>query len=813
MAPAYPDLLNQEVEEAHLLENAKLPVLPINSEESIYNPGCCEDCSLRHNILNNFINTSAIEFNEFVSSINDLGIRDQIELLKLADDYNEVFVESEKSIREESDEHYDEFDISGNLSSYKLKQVEEKFSRLKLASPFKSKKPHKPLNRSLTKTLADRKLHRNNSFRAAIGEIGSFLKTSTIPAAPSASQAADSIATIIEKAVDCEENDQKSVKELLKKFDQSKKFNTLNGTRSKRSSGDYQDFKKPNVIDHFQSFNESSAQITKSSSVNSIQTNSTLVSEIEDEKNVAYIKKRKLADTLTKSQISKLNTFSSLNSFGMTPSLPRNYSFDHQKQELNNISRLSMSSLKSYNDLCNIIIKSGNENTASLNNLTDDNLIEIKNKAGPRYKNRLSNLSINTLNSLIFSTMNQETIETEKKQNKKLLTTKLRLTSEIESETLCFMISAFRLCVLMLPPANKRKLHLLLRFLYKLRCDQNSARYLLDDRKTRTISTDVTSVEEYDDLHFIDSSVLQNCSNEQPSFSKKIEYNSYSMSLSSSEVHSKHQVTKLKVDIKELEKKSKAVEKFIIKSFFKSIISMSKRTDLLDADETEEEEEALGMKLIQILINHYPEVMRVPDELVQNVNINLTSIKASKSTTSIVSNNSKISLQQYDKQTAEISKQHLADLLNNILTDMSIRDEDKLQRLKKFKDMHPNIYEEKYSTIKKALNILGLNNSASFLVPNIDKTSKNYFLDDISNRRDSAYFKKRSHMAKLTDSAKKKSSASSTSFQMNQTIMPMIQTTSASSAQSSTSTLSKNSSSSIGLSKFLLSKLKKENYN
>lgn len=187
--------------------------------------------------------------------------------------------------------------------------------------------------------------------------------------------------------------------------------------------------------------------------------------------------------------------------------------------------------------------------------------------------------------------------------------------------------------------------------------------------------------------------------------------------------------------------------------------------------------------------------------------MNLSSIKASKSTASITSINTKISLQQYDKQTAEISKQHLADLLNNILTDMSIKDEDKLQRLKKFKDMHPNVYEEKYSTIKKALNILGLNNSASFLVPNIDKTSKNYFLDDVSNRRDSTYLKKRSHMAKLTDSAKKKTA----SFQMNQTIMPMMQTSVSSSTQSSTSSLTKNSNSSIGLSKFLLSKLKKEN--
>ena len=117
-------------EEAHLLEAAKLPLLQMNSNDSIFNPDCCEDCSLRHNLLNNFINTSAIEFNEFVSSINDLGFKDQIDLLKRANE-DEVIDE---------DEQYDEFDQELFKSDFKLKQAEDKFSRLKLNSPFKPKK-------------------------------------------------------------------------------------------------------------------------------------------------------------------------------------------------------------------------------------------------------------------------------------------------------------------------------------------------------------------------------------------------------------------------------------------------------------------------------------------------------------------------------------------------------------------------------------------------------------------------------------------------------------------------------------------------
>ncbi len=707
---------------------------------------------------------------------------------------------------------------------------------MKLNSPFKSKKPPKPLNRSLTKSFADRKLHRNNSFRAAIGEIGTILKTSTLLVPPSEFSYKSATET----------QSTSTVKELLKKFDDNNetfKFNTLGNQKSKNRASEDFTFKQPNIIDHklFQSSANNQQQITKSTSMQSIQTSNVPLSN-QDEDALVYdkherknsmdaLKKRKLADafhSLNRSQINKLNTFNSLNGFGMTPSLPRNYSFQN-KLDLppplsanSNLPRLSMTSLKSYNDLCDIIFKTEN-NTASLNNLTDDDLVEVRNKtASYLNKTRMSHLSLNTLNSMIINTFNNgssflkenDSIETEKKQKRKTILKRLDLTAQIESDTLCFIINAFRLCALMLPPSNKRKLHLLLRFLYKLKCDQNSAKYLVKEHHN------VVDLPHNDELRFIDSSILTSSSTECLNFTKQNDYNSFCLSTngnqqqrgicnnfsntshSSGFVENKfHQ--KAKLDLKELESKSKEVEKFIIKSFFKSILTVKNNNDMLV-----EEKQLIGMKIIQILINHYPEVMRIPEELVKNVNTNLAIIKPSRSAMSISSTvNSKISLHQYDKQSAEISKQHLADLLNNILTDMSIKDEDKLQRLKKFKDMHPNIYEEKYSTIKKALNILGLNNSAAFLVPTIDKTSKNYFLDDISNRRDSNYYlKKRSQMAKLTDSAKKRTTVLGSSNQMNQTVMPVMQTFSSSSI-----TKNLNSSIGAGLPKFFLNKLKKDN--
>ena len=171
-----------------------------------------------------------------------------------------------------------------------------------------------------------------------------------------------------------------------------------------------------------------------------------------------------------------------------------------------------------------------------------------------------------------------------------------------------------------------------------------------------------------------------------------------------------------------------------------------------------------------------------------------------------------MSLQQYDAQTADISKQHLTELLNSILTDMHMKDEEKIASLKQFKERHPDVYEEKYPTIKKALSILGLSEvTTSFLVPNIHMISQNNCFSVLSeppisgNRRESDYYslKKRTALAKLTESAKKKTANSISSY-LNQTTSVMPSTTATVVSLSS----------SIGLQKFFNKRtngMKKEN--
>ncbi len=142
-----------------------------------------------------------------------------------------------------------------------------------------------------------------------------------------------------------------------------------------------------------------------------------------------------------------------------------------------------------------------------------------------------------------------------------------------------------------------------------------------------------------EDVHYIDESIIN--------FSKSdinIGMNKRKSKLPSSTQSS----------LKHLNDTSKAIEKIIIESFFKSIIPLRISLNIsvkkqISAEAAENhfslnlspiEEEQLAMKLVQILINNYPEIMRIPDDLITNVNYKFTSSKSSGSLHRIsISNN------------------------------------------------------------------------------------------------------------------------------------------------------------------------------
>lgn len=167
-------------EEVRLLETAKLPIIEDNkfsleTEEQkqliqdifiasvVELEECCEDCLHKYNALNSFINKNAIEFNEFVSSLNCLEEGEKMNSESVIDPY-----EFDKHLRRldgvsrrEETEDFEEM--------LKMKESQERFASLKLKfSPIKSVEER---SKTMSKCLSDKRLHRNNSFRTAIGEI------------------------------------------------------------------------------------------------------------------------------------------------------------------------------------------------------------------------------------------------------------------------------------------------------------------------------------------------------------------------------------------------------------------------------------------------------------------------------------------------------------------------------------------------------------------------------------------------------------------------------------------------------------------
>lgn len=180
---------------------------------------------------------------------------------------------------------------------------------------------------------------------------------------------------------------------------------------------------------------------------------------------------------------------------GVGSSLYRNSSLN--VGEAANGTSKHLRTLKSYSDLC---CQGGfdpqrNLNKYFSNSMNLDSITASSNtedscnvSSGSFWKN--SNLSLNTLSGLLLKNTSQmmksdqEEQQQQQEQRRAFFDKTFSLSSEVESETLCFLIKAFRICALMLPPTNKRKLHLLLRFLYKLRYDQHSCKYLVEGEES-----------------------------------------------------------------------------------------------------------------------------------------------------------------------------------------------------------------------------------------------------------------------------------------------------------------------------------------
>lgn len=486
----------------------------------------------------------------------------------------------------------------------------------------------------------NRKLLRNNSFRAAIGDIKLFNSDGND----------DSIL-------------QKKIETLPKKRCSLARRATNDLTLNYKNINDF-DFKKPNsffpnFLPKSMSMNFSSLEPSQNDSkkrkisMSSNSSNSSAYS-ISEYKAIRESESRKINDSM----ILPFNLIEP-NSNGNW----LNENIDMSQESSNN---LSHKNLNNYSSLRNL-------NSFNTNNITRSNLSLNELSSFIKY-----NLPKNVQVQKEFSSSVRSKHDQDNDMDQDEIFSSA-LSVEIDSEVFHFILNALRLCSLMLPPNDKRKLHLLLRFLNKLKHNKYTAKYLLPSSKF---------ISNYEDLHFIDSSINEPM--------RRSQLNS------------------------DLEFKSSAIELIIIKSFLKTIVSIGYKEQqtkdiLIDK---------LAIKLVQILIDNYTEIMRIPEDLKSNVfqKLNVERKNFENQPKSLhepekeCHQKPKISLNQYD----QLTKQELTNLLNRILTDITMCEKERLCSIKKFKEAYPLIYEEKYSTIKKALNILGISESGSKKVNEAD---------------------------------------------------------------------------------------------
>lgn len=225
--PLRPSFLDEE--ELKLLENAKLPLIHGSQAGNGHSVAmetrtneqkqqliqdiflasvveleeCCEDCVHKYNAINQFINKNAIEFNEFVSSLNCLDAAKSIDTSdsSMIDPY-EFNRHLKQRMLAECVENCSDHQLCHSNAIYgqhqetdidmaiKMKESQERFANLKLKfSPIKNRSDTTTASptrssKTLSKSVSEKRLLRNNSFRTAIGEIDEMKNESLLTGFP-----------------------------------------------------------------------------------------------------------------------------------------------------------------------------------------------------------------------------------------------------------------------------------------------------------------------------------------------------------------------------------------------------------------------------------------------------------------------------------------------------------------------------------------------------------------------------------------------------------------------------------------------------
>lgn len=237
----------------------------------------------------------------------------------------------------------------------------------------------------------------------------------------------------------------------------------------------------------------------------------------------------------------------------------------------------------------------------------------------------------------------------------------------IDKEIFDCLISSFRLLAVILPPSNKRKLHFLLRFLNRLKTNEYLNIYASNLNKTENICFDGIENSNFEDI----------------SCKKNDNLNTENSKINSDQI-----------------------ESLLVTTFLKSIISF---------EDSQPFEQILSAKVVQILINNYSDIMKIPNDL-------FTAFKTRLKNSANAHRDKSSMLNGYESsnQESKFDRKIFKNFIDN--------NESKQFQSKKV-SVNPTQQGQK---IKKALNILGLNDSISYPSLNqkyeTDKLSKDNIL-------------------------------------------------------------------------------------
>lgn len=182
-----------------------------------------------------------------------------------------------------------------------------------------------------------------------------------------------------------------------------------------------------------------------------------------------------------------------------------------------------------------------------------------------------------------------------------------------------YCLEALRLCLLLLPAAQRRALHLLLRLMSKM--EHNKQLHLCTNRSTRQL---------------------------------------------------------------------------LLETFSRCILRCEEEVDL---------DESLAVRIVAYLLDHHTTLFNIPQELREDIEERLTYLKRSQIKYEADVENiqpagfcAQVSVEEYEKQKTVSSQQAIVDLLDNIISDITMSHKDKKKKLKLFQKAYPEIYHRRLPT-------------------------------------------------------------------------------------------------------------------